>query len=101
MRKLLGPLLLAAGIAFGAHPAQAHPHGLITSTSELSCAPDSSVPSASHAWTFDDMFATCALQGIETKTKGVYSREELAPLAQTNVESLKDFAYFKIGRAHV
>ena len=99
MRKLLGPLLLAAGIAFGAHPAQAHPHVWITSTSELIYAPDGSVTGVRHAWTFDDMFATYALQGIETKTKGVYSREELAPLAQTNVESLKEFAYFTFAKA--
>jgi ABC-type uncharacterized transport system substrate-binding protein len=45
------------------------------------------------------MFATYALQGIETKTKDVYSREELAPLAQTNVESLKEFAYFTFAKA--
>ena len=52
-----------------------------------------------HAWTFDDMFSTYALQGIETKVKGVYSREELAPLAQTNVESLKEFDFFTFARA--
>ena len=45
------------------------------------------------------MFSTYALQGIETKTKGVYSREELAPLAQTNVESLKEFGFFTFAKA--
>ena len=45
------------------------------------------------------MFSTYALQGIETKTKGVYSREELAPLAQVNVESLKEFAFFTFAKA--
>ena len=99
MRKLLGPLLLAAGIAFGAHPAQAHPHVWITAVSELIYAPDGSVTGVRHAWTFDDMFATYALQGIETKTKGVYSREELSSLAQTNVESLKEFGFFTFARA--
>jgi ABC-type uncharacterized transport system substrate-binding protein len=52
-----------------------------------------------HAWTFDDMFSTYALQGLETKKKGLYSREELAPLAQTNVESLKEFRYFTFAKA--
>src|ERR1700719_841289 len=99
MRKLLGPLLLPAGIACGAHPAQAHPHVWITATSELIYAPDGSVTGVRHAWTFDDMFATYALQGMETKTKGVYSREELGPLAQTNVESLKEFAFFTFAKA--
>ena len=45
------------------------------------------------------MFSTYALQGIETKTKGVYSREQLAPLAQTNIESLKEFDYFTFAKA--
>jgi ABC-type uncharacterized transport system substrate-binding protein len=52
-----------------------------------------------HAWTFDDMFSTYALQGLETKQKGVFTREDLAPLAQTNVESLKEFGFFTFAKA--
>src|SRR5712671_4130990 len=99
MRGLLGLLLLAGACALGAGAAQAHPHVWITATSELIYAPDGSITGVRHAWTFDDMFSTYALQGIETKTKGVYSREELAPLAQTNVESLKEFAFFTFAKA--
>ena len=62
-------------------------------------APDGSITGVRHAWTFDDMFTTYALQGIATKTKGVYTREELAPLAQTNVESLKEFNFFTFAKA--
>jgi ABC-type uncharacterized transport system substrate-binding protein len=97
-RRLFALLLLAGSLAF-ANPAWAHPHVWITATSELIYAPDGSVTGVRHAWTFDDMFTTYALQGIETKTKGVYSREELASLAQTNVESLKEFAYFTFAKA--
>jgi ABC-type uncharacterized transport system substrate-binding protein len=97
--RWLRPILLAATFALGATTAQAHPHVWITARSELIYAPDGSISGVRHAWTFDDMFATYALQGIETKTKGVYSREELAPLAQTNVESLKEFAYFTFAKA--
>jgi ABC-type uncharacterized transport system substrate-binding protein len=79
--------------------AQAHPHVWVTMTSELLYAPDGSVTGVRHAWTFDDMFSTYALQGIETKTKGVYSREELGSLAQTNVESLKEFGFFTFAKA--
>lgn len=86
--------LLGVLILIGAPVAQAHPHVWVTSTSELIYASDGSVTGIRHAWTFDDMFSTYALQGIETKTKGVYTREELAPLAQVNVDSLKEFAYF-------
>ena len=95
----LGLLLLAGALACGPTPAQAHPHVWITAASELIYAPDGSITGVRHAWTFDDMFSTYALQGIETKTKGVYTREQLAPLAQTNVESLKEFAFFTFAKA--
>ena len=99
MRRLLGLLLLAGSCALGAGAARAHPHVWITATSELIYAPDGSITGVRHAWTFDDMFSTYALQGLETKTKGVYSREELSSLAQTNVESLKEFAFFTFAKA--
>lgn len=92
--SLLLPLLL-----LGAGAAEAHPHVWITAASELLYAPDGSLTGVRHAWTFDDMFASYALQGIEAKTKGTYSREELAPLAETNVEALKEYAYFTYARA--
>src|SRR3954452_9467585 len=97
-RRLLALLGFAGLIGFGA-PAQAHPHVWITASSELLYAPDGSIAGVRHAWTFDDMFTTYALQGIETKTKGVYSREQLAPLARTNVESLKEFGFFTFAKA--
>ena len=92
-------LSLAGGIALGAAVAEAHPHVWITAKSEVMYAPDGSMTGVRHAWTFDDMFSTYALQGIETKTKGVYTREDLKPLAQTNVESLKEFNFFTFAKA--
>jgi ABC-type uncharacterized transport system substrate-binding protein len=99
MRRVLGLLLLTGALALGAAAAEAHPHVWITSTSELIYAPDGSISGVRHVWTFDDMFSTYALQGIETRTQGVYNREELGPLAQTNVESLKEFGFFTFARA--
>ena len=91
-------LLLLGGV-LGAKQAQAHPHVWITATSELLYTADGTISGVRHAWTFDDMFSTYALQGIETKNKGVYSREELSSLAQTNVESLKEYGFFTFARA--
>jgi ABC-type uncharacterized transport system substrate-binding protein len=99
MHRLPGLLALVLGVALGAPVAQAHPHVWITAKSEVVYGPDGAMTGVRHAWTFDDMFSTYALQGIETKTKGAYSREELAPLAQTNVESLKEFGFFTFARA--
>ncbi|MBB4376804.1 ABC-type uncharacterized transport system substrate-binding protein [Bradyrhizobium sp. CIR48] len=98
MRALFGSLL-AAGLSLAAGTAQAHPHVWITATSELLYAADGSITGVRHAWTFDDMFSSYAVQGLESKTKGAYTREELGPLAQTNVESLKEYAYFTFARA--
>ena len=97
--RLLGLLLFTGALVLGAGTARAHPHVWITATSELIYAPDGAITGVRHAWTFDDMFSTYALQGIETRTKGVYSREELSSLAQTNVESLKEFGFFTFARA--
>ncbi len=90
---LLMALLTVPGTAV------AHPHVWVTAKSELLYAADGSVTAVRHAWTFDDMFSSYALQGLETKTKGVFSREELAPLAQTNVESLHEFGFFTFAKA--
>jgi ABC-type uncharacterized transport system substrate-binding protein len=98
-RRLSGFLLLTMALAIGPGIANAHPHVWITATSELIYAADATVTGVRHAWTFDDMFSTYALQGMESKVKGAYTHEELAPLAQTNVESLKEFGYFTFARA--
>src|ERR1700757_842414 len=104
VRRLIGVVLLAAALAtgvllIGPRAAQAHPHVWITAASELLYAPDGAITGVRHAWTFDDMFSTYALQGLETKTQGVYSHDDLAPLAQTNVESLKEFGFFTFAKA--
>jgi len=98
-RRLCNWLLLCGVLVLSVQAAQAHPHVWITATSELVYAPDGSITGVRHAWTFDDMFSSYAVQGLDAKTKGAYSREELAPLAQTNVESLKEYAYFTFAKA--
>jgi ABC-type uncharacterized transport system substrate-binding protein len=99
MRRLWSVLLLAGALTLGTRIAQAHPHVWITATSELIYTPDGTITGVRHAWTFDDMFSSYAVQGIDGKTKGAYSREELGPLAQTNVESLKEFRFFTFAKA--
>ncbi|MBR0951824.1 DUF1007 family protein [Bradyrhizobium canariense] len=98
MRALFG-LLLAVALSLAAGAARAHPHVWITATSQLLYAEDGTITGVRHAWTFDDMFSAYAVQGLESKIKGTYTREELGPLAQTNVESLKEYAYFTFARA--
>ena len=92
-------LLALAGLFASVGSALAHPHVFVTMVSELVYDADGSIKAVKHAWTFDDMFSIFATQGIESKKKGEFTREELMPLARTNVESLKDFDYFTLGTA--
>ena len=93
MNGLIRILVVCATLA-AVSVAQAHPHVWVTMKSELIYAPDGSVTGVRHAWAFDDMFSVFATQGIESKVKGQFTREELAPLAEVNVSSLKEYDYF-------
>jgi ABC-type uncharacterized transport system substrate-binding protein len=86
--------LIAGGSAF------AHPHVWVTMKSEVVYAADGSMTGVRHAWTFDEMFSTFATQGIDTKKKGEFTREELAPLAEVNVTSLKEYEYFNYAKVN-
>src|ERR1017187_6530084 len=78
---------------------QAHPHVWVTMRTELLYAPDGKITGVRHHWAFDDMFSTFATQGLATKEKGKFTREELAPLAKVNLESLKEYDYFTYATA--
>lgn len=85
-------------LALSVNRAEAHPHVWVTFHSEVLYAADGSMTGIRHDWAFDDMFSAYALQGIHHAKKGQYTREELAPLAQTNIDSLKEYAYFTYAR---
>jgi ABC-type uncharacterized transport system substrate-binding protein len=87
-------LLIASGGAF------AHPHVWVTMKSTIVYAPDGAVVGVRQAWTFDDMFSAFATQGLESKQKGVFTRDELQPLAKVNVDSLKEYDYFTYAKAN-
>lgn len=100
MRALLG-LLLAAAMMLASGAASAHPHVRVDVTSEFLYGADGSVAGVRHAWTFDEAFSASALQGLQRKTDGTYSREALASLAQAQVESFKEQTYFTTVSANV
>lgn len=99
MSRLFACLALISALLVWTLPAQAHPHVWVTSSSEVVYAADGAITGVRHSWRFDDMFSTYALQDITAKTKGVYTREELAPLAQVNVDSLREFDFFTFAKA--
>lgn len=74
--------------------AGAHPHVWVTVETEVDFGPNKEIVGFKHKWTFDEFYSEFAIQGLDTNGDGVYSEEELRPLAQTNVEALKEFEYF-------
>jgi ABC-type uncharacterized transport system substrate-binding protein len=101
--RILRPLALglATGLlalAFAAPAAHAHPHVYVTMKSEIVYDAEGRMTGIRHRWTFDDMFSSYATQGLESKVKGKFTREELQPLAEVNVTSLKEFDFFTQGK---
>jgi ABC-type uncharacterized transport system substrate-binding protein len=76
-----------------AAPALAHPHVWVSAEAEVLFGPDGKVTGIRHAWVFDEMYSAFATQGLG-KDRKPPTKEELAPLAKTNVESLSEFDYF-------
>jgi ABC-type uncharacterized transport system substrate-binding protein len=99
-RSLIHTLLALASFLTMGGAAGAHPHVWVSMQGQLVYAPDGSVTGVHYDWTFDDMFSAFATQGVDAKTKGQFTRQELAPLAQENVSSLKDFDYFTFAKAN-
>jgi ABC-type uncharacterized transport system substrate-binding protein len=89
----LTAVILAAAAGF-ASSAAAHPHVWATVRSEIVFGPDQKITGIRHAWTFDEFYTAMAVQGLDADGDGVYSKEELDPLAKVNVESLQEFDYF-------
>lgn len=85
----------ACGLAVA--PAAAHPHVWVNvETTVLYDA--GKVTGFKHLWAFDDMYTAMAIQGLDKNKDGTYSREELAELAQVNIDGLKDFAFFTFAK---
>ena len=61
---------------------------------EVVLGPDNEITGFRHKWTFDEGYTSFAIDGLDTNGDGIYSEEELKPLAQTNIEALKEFEYF-------
>jgi ABC-type uncharacterized transport system substrate-binding protein len=95
-RLILG---LSAGLLLlSLAPASAHPHVFVTMKADILFDPQGRISAIRHAWTFDDMYSAFATEGLDKDGK-LPTREQLAPLAKSNVESLAEFGYFTVGKA--
>ncbi len=100
MKRIIAPVfVLFASVAALCVPgsAQAHPHVWVAVRSEVVFSPDGKIIGVRHAWEFDEMYSAFAVTGLGKNGKPP-TKEELAPLAKTNVESLKEFDYFTYAR---
>lgn len=79
--------------------ASAHPHVWVTMHSTVVYDGNGAAVGVRHTWKFDDMYSAFAIQGLDHKDKDAYTREELQPLAQVNVESLKEYDFFTYAKA--
>ena len=100
MMRILPTLIAAlAGLLIAGGAASAHPHVWVTMKSTVVYGPDGAAIGVRHSWAFDDMYSAFATQGLEQKTKGEFTSEELQPLAKVNVESLKEYDFFTFAKA--
>lgn len=96
-RKFLTAASLLPALLFSG-PVFAHPHVWVTAKEQILFGPGGKIVGFRHTWTFDEMYSAFATQGLGKDGKPP-TREELAPLAQTNVENLKEFGFFTFARA--
>ena len=89
-------IAFAAALAgvFAAAPAVAHPHVWVDAKAEVVFDDKGEIIAIRNIWRFDDAYSAFASQGLDTDRDGKLSVDELKPLADINVESLKDYAYF-------
>ena len=81
IRYSLGLTILCLCVVEADRPS-AHPHVWVTTKSELLYAADGSATGVHHTWAFDDAFSVFTTQGLPSKRPGIFTRDELAALAQ-------------------
>lgn len=73
--------------------AAAHPHVWITGQEQVIFGPKGEIMAIRHAWVFDEMYSAFVTEGVGKKG-AILTKQDLAPLAKSNVEDLAEFEYF-------
>jgi ABC-type uncharacterized transport system substrate-binding protein len=97
--QLLFAAPLAALLALGlVGPAVAHPHVWVSAKSEVLFDTKGAIAAIRNTWVFDEMYSAFVTEG-QAKGGKLLTREDLAPLAKSNVEDLAAFSYFTFAKA--
>jgi ABC-type uncharacterized transport system substrate-binding protein len=80
--------------SFAADGAFAHPHVFVDFQAQILFDAQGRITHVRNVWRFDRAFSVYASQGLDKDGDGKLSEQELAPLAKTNVNSLKEYAFF-------
>ena len=94
--SLFIPAAVFAAVLPGA--AAAHPHVWVSARAQVVFDTKGEIEAIRHAWTFDEMYSAFVTEG-QSKDGQLLTKEELAPLAKTNVESLAEFDFFTFAKA--
>jgi ABC-type uncharacterized transport system substrate-binding protein len=79
--------------------ANAHPHVWVEMRTDVVFNAAGLIEGVNVEWTFDDVYAAEALDGMDANGDGEYTQDELIPLTKENLEALKDYGYFTYMRA--
>jgi ABC-type nickel/cobalt efflux system permease component RcnA/ABC-type uncharacterized transport system substrate-binding protein len=77
-----------------ATPALAHPHIFIDAKAVISFDDTGAVKSIHNAWTFDEIFSSWQIQGLDTNGDGNTSTEEMQELGDDNMTGLAEYQYY-------
>lgn len=86
-------LALVAMVAATCVPARAHPHVWVAVETTL-LYENGAFVGIKQKWTFDELYTSMAVEGLDKNKDGRFDRAELAELTKVNIEGLKDFDYF-------
>lgn len=97
--KQAGRVFVAAAIvaAVTHAPAYAHPHVWVKTRAVLNYE-NGSLVGITQSWLFDELYTAMAIQGLDKDGDGVYTRKELAELAQINIEGIQEYGFFTDAR---
>ena len=96
LRSRFIPAAVFVAVLNGA--AAAHPHVWVSAREQLVFDAKGEIEAIRHAWTFDEMYSAYVTEG-QGKDGELMTKEELAPLAKSNVESLAEFDFFTYAKA--